>query len=344
MTDHHVFEPEEIVLAGKVLAILEEARSADRSREESAAHLREVMDQLVRLQQVVTGYPSVIKPSFMAGRKRDVHTLTDKICCSNPYTIEAYIPTRAVVGRAYLVAKFNFLRMLVRSVQHHVLDEKVQATLLEDLQRLVREMVTTMIAEDVLISIASDPQLELELRRKSTYVLAELWEHRTTSSVRDLFPLLNSIWCAKARTTISYGTLCGTTEILSLVRAGCDPAVLDYFGSESVPDEERESWLELIFNATFEELQTLRRYMEAHRKDVIDAQDVAEAFHVPISRLHQTVRTPEDMFFTFRERQVNAYHRHIHKLPGPTKTAEEYLMVFYLKQIEARAPTAECQA
>jgi hypothetical protein len=59
---------------------------------------------------------------------------------------------------------------------------------------------------------------------------------------------------------------------------------------------------------------------------------------VPLSRLHQTIVSPKDMFFTFRERQVNAYHRELHDLPGPKKTAEEYLMVYYLEQADVAVP------
>jgi len=227
MPDRLVFEPEEIVLAGKVLAFLQEQGNLECL--DSAAHIRDAMDQLVRLRQVVTSYTSVVGSHVVAGELRDVHTLTDAMCRSNPYTVEAYLPTRAVVGRAYLVAKFNFLRLLVRVVRLQMPDGERKTSLEDELTWFVRQAVTTMIAEDVLVSIASDLKLDLDLRRKATYVLADLWEHRTSRSVRDLSPLLDSIWVAKTRTTISYGTLSGTTEILSLMREGCDPAGIDYF-------------------------------------------------------------------------------------------------------------------
>jgi len=188
------------------------------------------------------------------------------------------------------------------------------------------------------VSIASDLKLDLDLRRKATYVLADLWEHRTSRSVRDLSPLLDSIWVAKTRTTISYGTLTGTTEILSLMREGCDPAVIDYFTGDHIAEEERQAWTELVFNATFEELETMRCFMERNQRNVLGASDVAQIFNVPEDRLHQTIATPVDMFHTFRERQVNAYHRQIHNLAGPRKTAEEYLMIFYLSQNEVAIP------
>jgi hypothetical protein len=331
-----VLEPEEIVLAGKVLSFLEEIGSAEGNAD--AAHVRDVMDLLVQLRKVATSYTSIIRSHSVAGELRDVHTLTRAICRSDPYSVEAYMPTRAVVGRSYLVAKFNFFRLLVRMCRHHMSEGKRRQELLDELGYYVRESVTSIIAEDVLVSVAADDAQEMDLRRKAIYLLADLWEHRTIRSVNDYFPLLYSVWDAKARVTISYGTLAGTSELLALMREGCDPAVIDYFASEHISEEERQALIELVFNATYEELETMRSFMERNRMDVLGPDDVAQIFNVPLSKLHQTTVRPEDMFFTFRERQVNAYQRKLKSLPGPKKTAEEYLMIYYLRQTEIHPP------
>jgi hypothetical protein len=333
---NRVLEPEEIVLAGKVLSFLEESEGEESSRD--AAHVRDVMDLLVRLRRVATSYTSIIRSHTVAGELRDVHTLTRAICRSDPYSVEAYMPTRAVVGRSYLVAKFNFFRLLVRMCRHHMPEGRRRQELLDELGFSVRESVTSIIAEDVLVSISADDGQDMDLRRKAIYLLADLWEHRTIRSVRDFFPLLYSVWDAKARVTISYGTLAGTTELLSLMREGCDPAVIDYFTSDQISEEERQALIELVFNATYEELETMRHYMERNKLDVVGPNDVAQIFNVPLSKLHQTTTTAEDMFFTFRERQVNAYQRKIKTLAGPKKTAEEYLMIYYLRQTDITPP------
>jgi hypothetical protein len=49
---NRVLEPEEIVLAGKVLSFLEESEGEESSRD--AAHVRDVMDLLVRMRKVAT--------------------------------------------------------------------------------------------------------------------------------------------------------------------------------------------------------------------------------------------------------------------------------------------------
>lgn len=343
MPERLVFEPEEIILAGKVLEILDQ--NGTKASQASTSHILSVMDQLVHLRKVVTSYTSVIDSHNVAGQHRDIHTLTDAICRSNPFTIETYLPTRAVVGRSYQVAKFNFLRLLVIAIRHHMEDSVEKESLINELSKLVRQGVIIMIAEDVLVSVASDHKLDINTRRKATYKLADLWEYRTSRSVRDFFPLLESIWEAKTRTTISYGTLTGTTEILTLMREGCDPSVVEYFSSDNILEEERQAWIELVFNATFEELETMRQYMEKNHKQVLKAEEVANLFNINPDELHQTIKTPVDMFYTFRQRQVNAYHRKMQSRSGPKKTAEEYLMIFYLKQSNIQPPKIDlsCQ-
>jgi hypothetical protein len=333
---NRVLEPEEIVLAGKVLSFLDEEGTGETCSD--ATHLRDVMNLLVRLREVVTSYTSIIRSHSVAGELRDVHTLANALCRSDPYSIEAYMPTRAVVGRSYLVAKFNFFRLLVRICRHYMPENEQRRELMDELGYCVRESVTSIIAEDVLVSITSDDGQEMGLRRKAIYLLADLWEHRTLRSVNDFFPLLYSVWNAKSRVTVSYGTLAGTTELLTLMREGCDPAVIDHFTSDQISEEERQALIELVFNATYEELETMRRYMERNHMDVLGPDDVAQIFNVPLSKLHQTTATAEDMFFTFRERQVIAYQRKIKNLPGPKKTAEEYLMLYYLRQTNINPP------
>jgi hypothetical protein len=329
------FESDEDRLAHELLRRLDEQDDADARG--AALLIREVMENLITLRKVVTDYPSLLKPYRVAGRDRNVHTLVQAICDSNPYTIEAHMPTRAVVGRAYLVAKINLFRTLLRIARHSLVGAS-DASLEPELTRLLRVLITTLIAEDILVAIASDVRAETELRRKAVYLLVDLWEHRQARTVQDFFPLLDSVWEAKTRVTISYGTLSGTAEILSLMREGCDPEVIDYFTREQISEDERQALLELVFNATYEELQTMRRWMSRHRKDVLAPKDVARIFNVPEARLHQTISNTQDMFFTFRERQVNAYHRNLHDLPGPKKTAEEYLMIYYLRQTDIRPP------
>lgn len=330
-------EVEELALANQVLAYVDQL-STDEARE-SARYLRLIMEQIKSLRNLFVSYPSIIQEQQVAGETLGLQALVDSICRANPYTIEIYVPSRATVGRTYQVAKFNLNRLLARIANHHMPDGPSKTLVVEGLMRLVRRAVISIIAEDVLVSIASDEHLELNIRRKAVYVLADLWENRTLRTIEDFSPFLDSVWEAKTRVTVSYGTLSGTSEILGLMREGCDPAVIDYFTRDEITEEERQALMELLFNTTSEELAALRRYMGRSRKQVLGPDDVAQIFNVPVSHLHRTITGEQDIFFTFRERQVNAYHRLLHNVPGPKKTAEEYLMIYYLQNADIRPPS-----
>jgi len=60
--------------------------------------------------------------------------------------------------------------------------------------------------------------------------------------------MLNSMWEAKTRFTVAYGTLSGTSEILAMIREGCDPTVLDYFAADHISEEEQQALIEMVFN------------------------------------------------------------------------------------------------
>jgi len=338
MEQNQAITQQELVLAGKVLALLESDGSS--KARHSFRYIRRQMRRLDELRKILSNYPSLLEPHLVAGERRDVFSLVDALCRSDFYTIEAILPTRAVVGRAFQVARANLFRLLQKVIRHHFPAPEYQQ-LDEEISRFVRQEVAVIISEDTLIAITGDVELEQVVRRKATYVLIDLWENRTSRPLSEFFPVLLSIWEAKSRFSISYGTLSGTGEILELIREGCHPQAIEYFTSDTLSLEEKQALMEMVFNATYEELQKMRSWMKRRRIKVLSAEDVARIFKVPLSRLHRTISNPKDMFFTFRERQMNAYARRLHRRPGPKKTAEEYLMIFLLRNLDIQPP--HCQ-
>jgi hypothetical protein len=150
--------------------------------------------------------------------------------------------------------------------------------------------------------------------------------------VRHFFPVLDSVWQAKSHITVTYGTLSGVSELLSMLSAGCDPVFVDCFSGDETPDEEEYALQEFVFNFSYEQLQQLQRFMETTGASSVDSLMVASILEIPITDLHVRTCTCEAMIFTFRERQMMANNRRAVGLPGPTKTAEEYLMIYLLEE------------
>jgi hypothetical protein len=313
----------------------------DEGGKEGRSEILKGLGRLQKLWQAITSFPSVYAEDRLGSRHRNFETLVETFSHVNPYATEAYLPTRAVLGRGYAVAKFNFCRMLGVIVEEFLADEEDADDLRDAVEDVTRSSVLTVIAEDLLMSISADDRLEEPLRRRSATLVADLWEMRAVGAIEEFFRLLTSIWRAKASITINYGTLAGVAEMFCLARAGCDPEFLSYFCRDDVGEEEHAALLEFMFNATYEELEVMRRYMREHGVKALAAEDVARIFNVPLARLHRTTHTAGDIFFTFRERQVMASQRLVRGLPGPKKTAEEYVMIYFLRRDLERQASAE---
>jgi len=323
-----VLDEREAELVEQALGVLD--GRGEPSAAVGARHVREAISRLTTLWQAVERFPKTQQPQILGVRRRDFGTLLDRFVLSEPYTIEAYLPTRATLARAYGVAKFNFARMLRYVIADCVPADSEGGALRVAADLVERSAAAAIIAEDVLRAVASDNGEPDELRRRAIAILADLWDRRATHGLADFAPLLDSAWRAKARVRVSYGTLAGVNELFQLLRNGCDPAFVDYFSSDRATAEHYAAFEEFVFNATYEELSRMRDYMREQNTGVLDPSKVARLFNVNLERLHTTTGTPQDMFFTFREREMWAAQRRLRNLPGPKKTAEEYVMIYVL--------------
>ncbi len=299
----------------------------------SASSLETVEAGLLRLRTIwvaIEAFPRLQDCQTLGRRRRDLDTLLETFTRAEPYTIDAYLPTRATLARTYGMAKFNFFRMLGYVIEDRLHGEGDGATLLAEVQTAGRRAAASLIAEDVLRSIACDDQLELPLRRLAARWLARFWDQRTTRNLGDFAPQLDSAWQAKAKVQVAYGTLAGVSELLQLSLEGLDTEFVDIFGDDACDDEQRWALEEFLFNALYEELDEMRAHMKESGKSALEAADVAKLFGVDAVHLHRTTMTAEDLFFTFREREMWARLRRLTLAVGPKKTAEEHVMIAVL--------------
>lgn len=330
ITFRDVLDERESLAVEHVLARLAEATRG----QEAMEYIREGLVRLRALWRAIDAFPRIQECQTLGSRRRDLNTMLDTFSASEPYTMEAYLPTRAACARSYGMAKFNFCRMVRYVVEDHVpMDEDAQL-LVKEIDAAGRAAAAALIAEDVLRSIACDTKLDGELRRRATRILAALWDQRATRSLRDFAPLLDSAWRAKAGVQIAYGTLVGMSELFQMLNSGLDSEFVDYFVSDGVTPEQSDAFEEFLFNATYEQLKRMRAYMKETGQSALHRSEVARLFGVEADTLHTTTVTAQDMFFTFREREMWARFRRLAGLSGPKKTAEEYVMIYVIGRTE----------
>lgn len=314
----------------KILARLL-SRGGD-TAEEGKRHLTWALIRLEKIWEALEVHPSILRGQTLGARHRDLISMIETLSSCHPYSTEVFIPTRGALARTFLHAKLNFCRLLGLIVAEMLEGDQMAQELKVGIERIQTSAVCNIMAEDLLRLIVSDQSSSPVIRRRATWVLIQMWEDRACQVVPRFFPVLDSVWQAKSHLTISYGTLSGASELLSMLSQGCDPAFIESFSGDEVSDEEEYALQEFVFNFNYEQLQQIQRYMAETGRTSVDAAQVASMLQIPAHDLHIQTCTCEEMIFTFRERQGMASHRRALDLPGPKRTAEEYLLTYLLAQ------------
>ncbi len=309
-----------------------------------AARLREALvDAVGRVEKVGTAlmaYPPVFGEQTLGGRQRGRHTLVDLLSNAEDASVELYVPTRAVVGRALVVAELNAWRLA--SYVHDEVLGAVESTapIGQEIDHWLHGCVYSLLAEDILRSISVDNSMERPIRERAVDALCRMWESRHTLGARHFFPLLAATWAARRRIRVSIGTLLGVSEIFRLLQAGGDPEFVRFFSRQKLTEDEEQAFQEFLIGASVEDIHSLAQFMEASGRSSLSPEDaeVRRRLFKGGGEVHECVRFYE----FFRARHTAAVARRIKELPGPKKTAEEYVMIYFLDRQAEDGDPAGC--
>ncbi len=271
--------------------------------------------------QLLSTYPSLFEVDRIGDRTRDLSSLLDTLAHSNPATFEMCLPARVPLARSLALGEVNFYRLL-RMVCADTLVEDPALLRAHTLQidRLLCNCLYARLAETVLVHIASDQGLQPPLRERAGLSLAHIWE-QSTYRIDHYFPVLQSTWEARRRVPVTLGTLLGTSEMFSLIMEGADELFLDYLVDAKTP-EETDALREFLFGATTEELRRLQARID----------DEGALARVEDGDLRQPMGADPAlaMYEFFLSRHLQAAARRQATIPGPKRTAEEFVLLYYL--------------
>ena len=295
--------------------------------ERTAHELSECFLQAARslppVAEAIEACPSVLGQQRLGGRERTAESLVEALCGGGGIHLDFVMPTAAILGRSFVLAKINFLKAL-----GYLLDGAGQrAKQAASIARvLVREAVFSKLAEELLTGAVSNPHNPLGLKRAAAHKLIGMWNHRLAVPIGEFPPVLLSAWRARVKVRAIYGTLIGINEVFSLIQAECESRFVNYFARDTVTNDERDAFREFIFGLSYEELEQLRAYMETHRLRVITPDKVKEVLaHTHPSAIFSQP-SPEEIYSSYCRRRIRAEYRAISGNPGPRKTAEGYIM------------------
>jgi hypothetical protein len=281
------------------------------------------LQNLEKLGEVLETYPSPLREQHLGHRHRGLDSLVESLCSATPANFAFFLPTRAVVGQAMYRAECNFYRLLTHVCTEIIPDEEGEQLCEQATQRL-RVCLYSMLSEEVLLDIASDPTLQRKVRARAVMSLAQLWDRRLTYDVKDFFPLLESTWEARQRIGVTGGTLYGTKEVFDLFREGIDPEFVDYFARGGHSEDEVQAFREFLFGIPYEDLVKLTREMERNG-------------NASLNLVTPAMKTRSEgvlLFYEFfRSRYLQSLARKLGRQPGPKRTAEGYVMVYFLDRM-----------
>jgi hypothetical protein len=322
------FTPTEVHLVERMQAFAESGRAGP-FRDDLWRALETGITGLGNIAEAIRSYPSLREKRVLGGKERSRQTLIDEFVRGGEHAFEWNLPTKAVLSRAFGIAKVNFLTSL-RYVIEACQAEEVPS-LLEAVAAGVEEAVYTRLAEEVLGTLINSTASDAELKRLAAHRLVELWEGRLALTMDTLAPILRSAWTARTRAVRVFGTLLGTAEILQMLFADCESCFVEFFSRREVTPEEQQAFEEFLFDIPYESLQRVRYRMLEDRLSVVDRTKVESYLGLPPGALRPTVGDPKELYVSFRHRRVRAQYRVATGAPGPRRTAEGYLMEAILR-------------
>jgi len=329
------FDEAERTLLVDVLLFLESASSEHAQRIRRHVDLVRAAGELIRLCPAIVQLdrPLVRKdpcswPPAMGRTDFSGEALVELLCRVPDYDLDLHIPTKAVLGQAYLITKINFLKAAGYSLEAL----GGPPDLRERLSHETGQAIYSKLAEELFISIVTDPAVEPNAKMNAARFLSRIWEERLAIEIDDFAPVLESIWMARNKVRPVLGTMLGTEEVFQLFRETKDARFLEYFDSDDIPEEALLAFEEFLFGMSHEEITQLREYMMERSATIITLEEARTL----LGRAKKSWAPQQDgaqaLYTSYKKRRVKAHYRALTNTPGPKKTAEEYVMTAFLSK------------
>lgn len=290
---------------------------------------RKLRESLVALEYQAVAlslYPSILQSNRLGGKERNLETLVAIL--SERYRDEDMfvMPSRAILSRSYEVSKINTLYMI-----NHVIDilrdKGIEVESEKPLEFVCSRMLSIM-TEDVLLSLLSDPS-RMDVKPFAVKALVGIWEDRVSAESIAFHPELRNMWKLRQTSVPVFGCMTGTHEYFSLCKGANDVCLKYIFYSTEIP-EEASALEEFLFGLNYEELCTIRTYLNNTGKSCVDRNEVKNVLMHDKVYFGENTDDPMELYRFFNHRRKKAYTRSCKGFDGPVRTFEENFMAFLL--------------
>ncbi|NUN16465.1 MAG: hypothetical protein HUU55_22785 [Myxococcales bacterium] len=275
------------------------------------------------LARVAQSYPSLMEWTQLGDQVRRPEDLIDRLVHQDRAAFELHLPTKATVGRAFLVAKIQLFRSFILAMQRSC--DPYPTELVAEVRHELDQSVYTKLGEEVLIEMLYALEVPDPIKEHAARILIGIWDKPGLTEVTQFSPVLEAMWFARNKVHVQLGTLMGVYEMFRLAQGNAPEELMDFFGRDGLSPSERASFEEFLFGLLFEELTRLRREMEERHLSAVDPKRAGEILGMDCTRFVQ-VTDSASMYESYRRRALACEYRRMASGPGPRRTAEEYLM------------------
>jgi len=297
-------------------------------RDHPARDVRAMLDSGIRGLAAMATYlstsPSLWGRSSLGGKERSGATLMSKLLEAEEHALEWSLPTKAAISRSFGIAKVNFWASLRYALEGG--RTKDTHSLRTRLGEAMEEAVYTRLAEELYASFITAHTVGRDVRRAAIRHVVDLWEGRVGFTTNRLCPILRSAWAARCRTPRVFGTMMGTSEVVTLLLRDCDPRFVDWFSNKKHLSEELQAFEEFVFDLPFESIAKVRTKLREDGRAAMGPDEVARCLGSPRGPLRPLIEDARVLYSSFRRRRVQAEYRTSACVPGPKRTAESYLL------------------
>ena len=295
----------------------------------SSTSFKKIRQKLTHLEGVATSiskYPSIKGMSMLAGKTRNENSLVQSLCASHADSTLLTLPTKTVLGKAYLVAKFHtFVAFTKVAIALKIEDSHIEA-----LNKATFNIMFTIMAEDVYLSLLKDDTLNLEVKEEVAYALTDLWESRLDENTFTFSSMLTNIWEARTKIAPVFGTMLGTSEFFSF--SGYVGNKWSHFISKKLEIKE-VLWAleEFLFGISYEEIAFIRGKLREENLQSISRDEVFRMLNKISNFESSDVRS---FYASYSERRHNAEARKRLKVEGPIRILEDYCVRSFFENKE----------
>ena len=295
----------------------------------SSSSFKKIKQKLLHLEGVassISKYPSIKGMSMLAGKTRNETSLVKSLCTFNPDSTLLTLPTKTVLGKAYLVAKFHTFVAFTKVASALELEK----THIEALNKTTFNIMFTIMAEDVYLALLKDESLNIEVKEEVAYALTDLWESRLDKNSFKFSSMLTNIWEARAKIAPVFGTMLGTSEFFLF--SGYMGGEWTHFISKKLKIKE-VSWAleEFLFGISYEEIAFIREKLKEENLQTISRDEAFEMLNKTTNFTSSDVRS---FYASYSERRHNAEARKRLKVEGPIRILEDYCVRCFFENKE----------